>query len=110
MVNAAFISDMQNRVPHTSCPSCGEPHLEFMMRCDMGNAECLFVARCGRCHMAFGLDADSFRPGLSSTEDVRPSDLHCNRCQQSLAMVTLSCSASSRSCRYALRCPHCDCH
>ena len=111
MVNAAFVSDLQNRVPRTSCPSCGKSHLEFAMRCDIGSTECLFVARCELCHIVFGVDADSFPAGLSSGgDDIQPAHLQCARCKESLAMVTLSCSATSHSCHYALRCPRCDSH
>jgi hypothetical protein len=110
VVNAAFVSDLQNRVPKTSCPSCGKSHLEFAMRCDVGSTECLFVARCELCHMIFGVDEDSFPAGVLPDGDMQPEHLRCARCKQSLVMVTLSCSATSHSCRYALRCPSCDSH
>jgi len=110
VVNAAFVSDLQTRVPKTSCPACGEPHLEFAMRCEVGSTECLFVARCDRCDMVFGVDEDSFPAAGSSTSAIQPGHLQCARCAQSLVMVTLSCSATSHSCRYALRCPRCDSH
>ena len=107
MINAAFVSDAQRRVPHTSCPSCGEPHLEFSLRCDLGGAECLFLARCARCHASFDLEADSFPPGLSAGS-LTDGNIACPTCDEDLAMVTLTCSTSSYSCRYALKCPTCD--
>jgi len=80
------------------------------MRCEVGSTECLFVARCDRCDMVFGVDEDSFPAAGSSTSAIQPGHLQCARCAQSLVMVTLSCSATSHSCRYALRCPRCDSH
>ena len=108
MVNVAFVSDVQHRVLNTSCPSCGEPHLEFELRCDLGGSECLFLARCGRCHSAFDLDTDSFPPGLSR-DNIHPGYILCPRCDQTLALVKLECSTTSRSCRYAVQCANCDC-
>jgi hypothetical protein len=97
MLNTACVSDLRNRVPETSCPACGQPHLEFSMRCDLGTTECLFVARCDRCHTLFNVDLDSFPPP-------------CARCTQELEFVVLSCSLTSHSCHYELRCPRCDRH
>jgi transcription elongation factor Elf1 len=108
MVNAAFVSDVQQRVPQTSCPSCGERQLRFELRCDLGSTECLFLARCGRCHVVFELDAESFPPGLSA-DSIRSGHILCPRCDQRLVMAALACSTSSRSCRYTLRCTNCDC-
>jgi hypothetical protein len=97
MLNAACVSDLRNRVPNTRCPSCGQPHLEFSMRCDLGGTECLLVARCDACHMVFNVDVDTFPPP-------------CTRCHQELELATLTCSTTSRSCRYVLQCPRCDSH
>ena len=107
MINTAFVSDVSHRVPHTSCPSCEEARLEFTLRCDLGGAECLFLARCGGCNTVFDLDAESFPSGLSS-DSLQSGHILCPRCDQRLAMVTLACSTSSHSCRYALQCSHCD--
>jgi hypothetical protein len=109
MMNTAYASALQNRVPKTKCPSCDEPHLEFGMRCEMGSTECLYYARCGRCQTVFSLDADSFPPGIS-LDDLESGHLHCSACHQDLAVVALACSAVSHTCRYALKCPTCDYH
>lgn len=97
MLPAAFVSDLQNRLPLTSCPVCGQQPLEFRMRCDLGTTECLFVARCDCCHAVFNIDVDSFPPP-------------CARCKQELKFVTLSVSATSHSCHYELHCPNCVRH
>jgi hypothetical protein len=107
MISAGFVSDMQRRVPETRCPSCGAPHLEFSLRCDLGGAECLFLARCSRCNSSFDLDPESFPPGLSA-DSLTDGTIACPACGDELAMVTLTRSTSSYSCRYALRCPSCD--
>lgn len=108
-MNAAFTAALQNRVPKTTCPSCEAPRLEFGMRCEMGSTECLYYARCGGCQTVFSLDAGSFPPGIS-LDDLESGLLHCPVCQQDLAVVALACSAISHSCRYTLKCPHCDYH
>ena len=107
MVNPDFVSDVQLRVPNTNCPSCGEPHLEFSVCCDLAGADCMFLARCSRCQMRFDLDADSFPEGLS-TDSLRSGNISCPTCDRALAVVTLNCRLSSRSCAYGLRCSHCD--
>ncbi len=106
MVNAAFVSDAQHRVAKTGCPSCGAPNLEFALRCDIGHAECLFLARCGRCHMAFDLDQDSLPFGLTA-DHLHAGQVLCPRCNQSLAVVSFACTTSSRSCGYSLQCTEC---
>ena len=107
MVNAEFVSDARDLVAKTTCPSCGEPHLEFSLCCELSGADCLFMARCNRCHVTFDLDGDSFPPGLSA-DSLDSGNLSCPKCDQALAMMTLQCSVSLHSCRYALQCPECD--
>jgi hypothetical protein len=107
MVNPDFVSDVQQRVPRTKCPSCGGPHLEFSVCCDLSREDCMFLASCSRCHMRFDLDAESFPEGLS-TDSLHAGNVLCPTCDQPLAVVTLNCTLSSRSCAYGLRCAHCD--
>lgn len=107
MVNATFVTDAQRRVPKTACPVCQEPRLEFSLRCDMADHECLFLARCAHCNTTFDLDPDSFPPNL--TEDsLEGGNIVCPDCEGHMAMVTISCSTSSYRCQYALKCPTCD--
>ncbi|MEO8678773.1 MAG: hypothetical protein ABI665_06995 [Vicinamibacterales bacterium] len=106
MVNPDFVSDVQRRVTRTKCPSCGEPHLEFSVSCDLSREDCIFLASCSRCHVRFDLDAESFPAGLS-TDSLQFGNILCPTCDQPLAVVTLTCKLSSHSCEYGLRCPDC---
>jgi hypothetical protein len=107
MANATFVRDAQRRVSHTDCPLCGQPHLDFSMRCDIDGTDCLFLARCGRCNVVFDLDPESFPPGLTA-EHLKGGHVACPSCDDPLAIVTLTCSIDSHSCRYGFACPTCD--
>ena len=106
MINQAFVVDFQDRVAHTRCPSCGHPQLDFELRCEIAHAECLFVARCTRCHVMFEVDADSF---VDVTKNAAGEGyIQCPKCQTHRATLALACHTASHSCRYALYCPECD--
>jgi transcription elongation factor Elf1 len=106
MANRAFVVDVQDRVTETQCPSCGNSHLEFELRCDLAHSDCLAVARCTQCQAMFDVDADSF---LDMTEgDLSAGRLRCPRCHGKTATLALACSTSSHSCRYTVSCSACQ--
>ena len=107
MVNATFVRDAQRRVALTGCPQCGEPHLDFSLCCDIDGADCLFQARCHRCNTVFELESESFPEGLTA-EHLKGNHVACPTCDDPLAVVTLTCSVDSHSCRYGFMCPTCD--
>jgi transcription elongation factor Elf1 len=106
MINHAFVVDVQDRVAHTQCPSCGNPQLEFELRCELAHAECLFVAKCVRCHLMFEVDADSFVDVTKNAADA--GHFRCPTCQTDNATLALDLHTASHSGRYALHCPQCE--
>jgi hypothetical protein len=98
------IGDLTTLARKTPCPGCGNPKLDFTLRCDLSYGGCLYTANCTSCGASLEIvTSESVPDGKVLTNAVAP----CAKCGDTSRIATLQCEISSRSCVYTLECATC---
>jgi transcription elongation factor Elf1 len=98
------IGDLTTLARKTPCPECGNPNLDFTLRCDLSYGACLYSANCTSCGASLEIVTGESAPdGKVLTDSVAP----CPKCGDTSRIATLHCEISSRSCVYTLECATC---
>lgn len=102
------ISEIQAELDQTVCPSCKENKLNLLLRCDLGQEECLFVAKCQKCGSNYSIAAPS---KTLASHRAMPEDLllalTCDHCRSHKTELHFQCELGSRSCFYQITCQKC---
>lgn len=100
--------ELEKRIRESPCPQCHAKPLDFILRCDFFYQDCLYTARCDRCHYLFAIADDMRVAGVSeSTLITRLKSTPCPYCGQLGLQLGFGCDLLRDECFYTAECASC---
>ncbi len=102
------LTEVQLKLQKVGCPVCFNTQLELVLRCDLGQGECLYTATCKHCGKVFEVNTKSqtieeLEPELENKIKTRG----CPQCGKHELEVNFRCDLASRDCFHVLTCQTC---
>jgi transcription elongation factor Elf1 len=102
------LTEVQLKLQKVGCPLCFNTRLELVLRCDLGQGECIYTAKCLHCGKAFEVNTKSktieeLEPTLKDKKKKRG----CPKCESHDLQVDFRCDLASHDCFHVLTCETC---
>jgi len=104
--NDMSLAALMDELSSTPCPTCLSFRFEFLLRCDLGNAECLPTAHCTDCGTSLILDRH-FGTKVRSAIERREVGV-CPHCQSGETHLALMCRLASHTSEAVGVCDDCN--
>lgn len=102
------LTEVQRRLQRVGCPQCFNTRLDLVLRCDLGQGECIYTAKCLHCGNVFEVNTKS-----KTVEELEPElqdkmkTSGCPQCGGHELQVNFRCDLASQDCFHVLTCQTC---
>jgi hypothetical protein len=103
------LTEVQLKLRKVGCPLCFNTRLELVLRCDLGQDECIYTAKCLHCGNVFEVNTKS-----ETIEELEPALVKkiktsgCPKCRGHDLQMNFRCDLASQDCFHVLTCQSCD--